>query len=283
MRTVSRRNFEFLGACEGDRQTPRPGDTSFTTALIWAFQELAKTRSPFTTQELQQKIVTAPKFPESQHPHLCEREEHCVERLVLSAIPKEGENINLDEFAVPNTEALDDYVDLRFCFKERPDSKDIEQLAEELKHLINRQMIKTYNVRWVGLPNLEKAREVVSQWRRSTRKSSKDSSLSLSPSTPNIMIQMSAPNTIDRLSLDVDTSNPWDKAGSGSGVDDMILELEVHNGKTGSVKQDSVPRSRLLTRVAWEKWSLGDIFMFSTLILVFFHILGAWTFGVAVI
>ena len=109
----------------------------------------------------------APGFPEGQCPFHCERDEHCVDRLVLAAIPKDEETRQEVDFAAPNTgtvETQDEYLDLRLCFKEMPNEQHIKQLGEELKRLIQLQKIKVHNVRWIGFPNFEKARSAGNAW-----------------------------------------------------------------------------------------------------------------------
>ena len=174
VRGMRSRNFEFLGACQGDRETPVPGPTSFTSALIWALKVLIKRKEIFTIQELLQTIVDeAPHFSKNQLPYHCERDEPCVDRLVLAAIPEDVERYEGD-FAAPTNmtaEAQDEYLDLRFCFKGKPEEVHIKRLAEELKALIQYDTIKAHNVRWIGLSNLEKVvRFAASNWLRTIRR-----------------------------------------------------------------------------------------------------------------
>lgn len=61
--------FEYLGACGSDQTTQGPGLDSFTSALIWALEELSSD-GPFSTSALQRKIMHAPHFPKKQVPHL---------------------------------------------------------------------------------------------------------------------------------------------------------------------------------------------------------------------
>lgn len=61
--------FEYLGACGSDQTTQGPGPDSFTSALIWALEQLSRD-GPFSTSALQRKIIHAPKFPKKQVPHL---------------------------------------------------------------------------------------------------------------------------------------------------------------------------------------------------------------------
>lgn len=61
------RKFELLAACGHGKTTRFPGKDSFTSALIWALEELAKENpsSPFSTCKLQLKITRdAPHFSE---------------------------------------------------------------------------------------------------------------------------------------------------------------------------------------------------------------------------
>lgn len=75
--------------------TPRPGETSFTAALIYALRCLLdeKKGRRFTTTELMGKIVKAPNFPEDQAPQLSDRLENSPGgRIMLHPLPRPGSN-----------------------------------------------------------------------------------------------------------------------------------------------------------------------------------------------
>ena len=85
----SDRIFEFLGAAGPDEVTCLPGPESFTSALIWALEELAKEKEPFMTTELLQKIIMAPRFPPNQRPCLTELGIHFPQHLILEPVATE--------------------------------------------------------------------------------------------------------------------------------------------------------------------------------------------------
>jgi hypothetical protein len=146
-----------------------PGPDSFTSALIWALERLVKDRVAFSTLELQSKIVQAPKFPEGQIPHLCERDEPCARRLVLAPLPKSTENRSDAEFANADDrheETENEFLDLRFFYKRRPDVEELTGLANGLKGLIEDEKIKAYRVGWIDLSGLKRARVAAQKWRR---------------------------------------------------------------------------------------------------------------------
>lgn len=130
-----RRCFEFLGACEENQNTRKPGPQSFTSALIWALKEL-RTRQTFQSSELRNKIEEAPNFPDEQHPPLFSRfapsPEHiwiaphnCTDNQVLE--PPNGEY----------RDAGNEYLDLRFHFHHHLNESDIIATAKALSRLMN--------------------------------------------------------------------------------------------------------------------------------------------------
>jgi hypothetical protein len=134
-----RRCFEFIAACDARHTTSLPGETSFTTALVWALNQLGK-RSHFSSSELLHKIMDAPNFPKDQYPQLFPRFEptpehisispNCPELTLPEPSPHREEYRNLDR------ENLDrDFLDLRFQFS-RPLADDLlEKTAHILKCL----------------------------------------------------------------------------------------------------------------------------------------------------
>jgi hypothetical protein len=171
-RSISDRNFEFLAACGSDDLTDMPGDTSFTSALIWALELLVKSKSSFTTQELLRKVnEDAPGFPEHQHALLMERDEEdtrCFRKLVLAPLPKPGEK---DEREItPKTEKSNNqikhYLDLRFFYDKPPNNEEILSLSHALKGMIAEGTISARHVGWLKMTDI--VRKSIDQWRRMT-------------------------------------------------------------------------------------------------------------------
>ncbi|KAF4624049.1 hypothetical protein G7Y89_g14124 [Cudoniella acicularis] len=82
------RSFEYIAACGSTDETNFPGPESFTSAMIWALEDLVKSQKRFTTLELQNKIMNeAPSFPRKQSVLVMERDDPCDQRLVLAPLP----------------------------------------------------------------------------------------------------------------------------------------------------------------------------------------------------
>jgi hypothetical protein len=77
-------------ACAKDETTRKPGPGSFTSALIWALNELGK-KGGFDSAELRQKIIEAEGFPKDQHPDLFDRVQPNSEHVWIAspAAPKD--------------------------------------------------------------------------------------------------------------------------------------------------------------------------------------------------
>ena len=80
--------FEILAACDSNDSTLLPGDSSFTSALIWALDLLTRSKSSFTTRQLLKKInEEAPNFPRHQRAVLIQHAEnhpHSFPEVVLA-------------------------------------------------------------------------------------------------------------------------------------------------------------------------------------------------------
>jgi hypothetical protein len=143
-RTRGSHVFEYLGANSAGLQiTMEPGQTSFTSALIWALEELwTSDGQPFTTSRLQQKIKDFPHFPKDQIPCLVPRgggHEH------ISLRPQQH-----DESSVSCVEAKlsklsrmsTNVVDIRLHFRENLDDDGFVELAKALRHALHTSEIK---------------------------------------------------------------------------------------------------------------------------------------------
>lgn len=89
------RIFQCLGACESDQRTRSSGKQSFTTAMIWALEELAE-ESSFPVTKLVKKIEAHEGFPhDDQRPVLfggrfaAASENICLSRMRSSTLHRE--------------------------------------------------------------------------------------------------------------------------------------------------------------------------------------------------
>ena len=150
----SDRIFEFLGAAGAAQTTPMPGPKSFTTALIWALEALAKDRDRFTSSELLSKILDAPEFGfDGQLPCLAERTLHCVRRLVLEPLALE-----VDTPTSPDRDQSNERVDssqyclgLQFLLSKAPADDDYKKLCDGLREIITSPDSVTQQIIWRGL------------------------------------------------------------------------------------------------------------------------------------
>ena len=70
------RNFALFAACGSDDVIDMHGESSFTSAVIWALEYIARTKPSFTTHQLLEKINDEPpNFPRHQHALITERVE----------------------------------------------------------------------------------------------------------------------------------------------------------------------------------------------------------------
>jgi hypothetical protein len=238
VRGTKGRNFEFLGACQPDSVTAMPGPKSFTKALIWALNDL-NAKHIFTIQELQQRVRDAPHFPRHQYPFHYERHGHCVDRLVLAAIPKDLAAYKDDDFAAPNTEPVkidEDYLDLRFCFGEKLDADDVKLVANELKPFIG--AIKARTVRWIGLPNLEKVRPYASNWLlRTTGKELKSQMETKTPHPQKIPVPQELPSQPPLPSPPETSQEPESEAERPESSEPAELALEPEDRAQDLIKR----------------------------------------------
>jgi hypothetical protein len=126
--------FQCLAACGSDELTRRPGEDSFTSALIWALEEL-QSRHPFTSKALLDKIREYDKLPKSQNPKLLRRDEHNDE--IVWIAPQSLDN---DEPLSTKSEHRDlkhEYLDLRFKFFRNIVKSDAEVFARHMSKLVH--------------------------------------------------------------------------------------------------------------------------------------------------
>ena len=144
------RCFEFLGACSSGNTTLSPGPRSFTKALIWALNSLARDESKFTISVLSRKIREAPNFPKNQVPVQMDRGAGSIERIILTPLPQTTGQTesSLNE---PQTTEPQGLLNLNFIFDKPPTEASIIQFGENLNKFINREKMPVDRIVWGGL------------------------------------------------------------------------------------------------------------------------------------
>ena len=151
------RAFEYLAACSAKDTTPRPGENSFTRALIWALKELTAGSGPrFTTSHLLRKILEAPDFPKAQKPEFRKRMgSNTRELIMLKPLRRNEESppaaLNPDA-SVENSEPRhQDILTLKLVFGMRPDVDDIRKLGDGLNNVMRQHQFHVNRIMWGGL------------------------------------------------------------------------------------------------------------------------------------
>ena len=143
--------FEYLAATGADDTTPRPGPSSFTSALIWALKEFVRDGGRFTTGHLSEKILKAPGFPKGQKPVLSRRQE--TERIVLHPLSAAGTppaTLNSNG-TIRNDTPGQDVVTLKFIFETRPSVQDIKNLGKDLNNVVHSNQLHVHRIMWGGI------------------------------------------------------------------------------------------------------------------------------------
>jgi Caspase domain len=174
---------EFLAATGANSTTPKPGKSSFTSALIWALKELAERKRPFTTTDLSSKITEAPDFPPQQKPVLFKRgDDHFREQQLIVLEPlrsnmSQAPTTPLSAGSVKHEGSNRDVMTLKFVFTTRPDESDIRKIGEDMNHLVARNNLKINRIIFGGIwPDMVLL--AVSKFRALGRRQSKRNSTS---------------------------------------------------------------------------------------------------------
>ncbi|OCL06507.1 hypothetical protein AOQ84DRAFT_390144 [Glonium stellatum] len=279
-----RRCFEFLGACEGEGTTPKPGPHSFTSALIWALKEL-RARPSFQSSELRKKIESAPNFSKAQRTSLFPRFAPSQEHIWIT--PHDCANSQVLE--PPNGEYRDagnEYLDLRFHFHHHLDESDIINTAKAISHLMN-DTDCDFSARRVSLKRKYSLRQeiesIAHEWKQQAKKrqriSAEGSVLDPSPTSSSETLESPPQQLRPQIAKQVanekklDSSTLIDKPAKGTTTRTMVMyqERQMPHGESLSasasiqsvsqvaVEPGSTHTSILATRndgVAYHFWML---------------------------
>ncbi|KAF2470784.1 uncharacterized protein BDR25DRAFT_303768 [Lindgomyces ingoldianus] len=175
VRSYSKPNFEFIAACGMREKAARPGEKSFTSALMWALRELI-CEYPFTSITLVDKIKKYPHRDPRQNPELLRRDE-VADGIVWIAPIKAGEpqpeSIARSEHRDPRHE----YIDLRLNFYRPVKAEDVKEMARTLSRLVNNE--PTFEAKHIALLDVSSTfSKAVSIFRNSTATGKRKRSLS---------------------------------------------------------------------------------------------------------
>ena len=128
-------NMRYLLACSEDKTTRRAGEESFTSALIWALQGLAR-ESPFSVERLKIQLCKAPKFPKDQYPHLSARFGVTKEPIsIVSKLLKSEPAVDLGQYRDVQRNRHGDFLDLRLDLGRKVTLADIPDICRALKSI----------------------------------------------------------------------------------------------------------------------------------------------------
>ena len=152
-RGQSQQSFEYLAATGAHDTTPSPGDTSFTSALIWALKKLAENRTGrFTTIHLLEKIKQYPKFPDQKPVLSKRRENHANERIILHKVGGPVSNATLNgNGTIQRNGPQQDVLTLKFVFDAQPSEQDIRNLGTDLNHVVRKNQLHVNRIMWGGM------------------------------------------------------------------------------------------------------------------------------------
>jgi hypothetical protein len=260
--TFTRRAFEYLAATSAKSTTRKPGPRSFTTALIWALNNLVAAGKRFTTQELLSKILNAPSFPEDQSPRLSERGPACLRRIVLAPLNDDALSNISDTDPHDEEEGTREDLSVRFVFNKRITEKMVTGLAVELRRLISDGDFKTTTILWEGInfkspiqyKNMATqfhAYKCAHRWLDQVR--SKSATASAIDPTPQLEASGSNPSDdslIITLDSDKELHEPDISQNEGSPSTKTVAEIAV-SVNTASTARENPPASTLTN--TWHK------------------------------
>jgi Caspase domain len=152
------RASEFLAATAGDATTPKPGKSSFTTALIWALRELVNEKRRFSTSDLTSKITEAPDFPRDQKPILCkcgrsgfgEQQQLIVLEPLRDSALQSPTSRNISP-PLQYDDSGHEVITLKFVFATRSEQSDIRNLGKDMNHVVARNNLKINRILFAGI------------------------------------------------------------------------------------------------------------------------------------
>jgi hypothetical protein len=184
--------YEILGACLAGELTDPPGESSFTSALIWALKALkAQPKGFFGTPELLGKIHKAPNLRKSQQPLLAHRTTPSLDHIVIAPYDENAKGdtaLALSPSHEIESKALE-YIDIRLHFSESITDDHIKRTADVFREIISRKPEDHPAIDRISYLGRLKAQQHALWWLHSYRakKSSSSSKAKQSPSSPPLL------------------------------------------------------------------------------------------------
>jgi hypothetical protein len=195
--------FEFFGSCQADQTARSPGEQSFTSALIWALDELSSADEPFDTHQLQCKILEYPRFPHSeQTPVLSDRHQpsgHIViDRRGLPGSPMMTTKLAPSRTKKEQAAKAIESMDLRLHFDRKIDEQHVHKVIDGLRPLkhnahygVNRVEFQGHTSQFANIVNMMVKKEIRQRGRTNSALPPPDAlvvpspiNLSSAPNTP---------------------------------------------------------------------------------------------------
>ncbi|ATZ46745.1 hypothetical protein BCIN_02g01150 [Botrytis cinerea B05.10] len=242
----TRRAFEYMAATSQNSTTRKPGPKSFTAALIWALEELVRSKpgKRFSTQELTRKIFQAPNFPKTQAPRLMEPgPKGSLRKIVLVPLDQQVKFGDRGEHSSGQIDDIKETLNLRFVFNRKITNKIVRELAKDLTNLISGGDFVASTVLWDGIntsnSTKKRFRDVVSHviGQNHQKNRSKSSILDMdgvqfsptTPTTPTIGQELSASSE--------DSTN--DEPNPELSLPSPSSEIAINGGETSVRDEDS--------------------------------------------
>ena len=254
--------MEYLAATGPMGVTPAPGETSFTSALIYAMEALLEEKSQgrFTTVELLKKILDdAPTFPKTtQTPQLSSRnaDDTSTGRIMLHPLQKDGSEADTPTKDTARSDPAKRWtLTLHFDFNERPSKENIKRLGLELNIINETYALGINRVPWGGMQS--KAKRAWSDLMESVGRKKRRRTLSTSgyyESSPTVIIlggTLPTPaSTLQHTPKKPGPADSGDAISDFSGVDAESCEHSLDNDSSAE------PERPILSRCNRPKLSL---------------------------
>ena len=133
-RRGTQRRYGCLGACSAEQYTHQLGKTSFTSALIWALEQLRKPKECwFPLSKLQQQIMKYLHLPPNQISPMGHRTDASTDHIIVAPISTDDDAVS--ERSTDEDEAPTESFDVRFHFSCEITDELIINVAEVLSNV----------------------------------------------------------------------------------------------------------------------------------------------------
>lgn len=188
-----------MGATSANSTTPIPGDSSFTSGLIWALENLSDEPGGFTTSDLRRKIVDSPGFPKEQVPVLCERHGSAsLKHIVISpmsvepTVPDSEQGRSSEDQSQP----IVDYLDLRVLVDRSLSEHEVGKMSDFFSYHIRNGCLQARRVALLDTRHTQIVRAAAHKWRNHARRNGKVPSVAIPVITPG---QLPSPSPLSNI------------------------------------------------------------------------------------